>query len=243
MSLENKVAVVTGASSGIGKETALKLGGAGAKVALLARREEKLKAVASQIEDNGGEALALKTDVTVESQVKSAIERTAGTYSRIDILVNIAGLGIFKPVEKLSVDEWNKQVDVMLTGAFMATHYALPHIYRLGKGRVLFITSLWGPVKTAADCSAYNAAKAGVSALASALREEIREKALEVGVSEIRPGTVATEFFDKAEYKGSVNPDKVLHAEDVADAILEAISSRNPIAHNVVELEGTNPPY
>ncbi len=243
MDIKDKVAVVTGASSGIGKETALRLGKANVKVALLARREENLKEIAAQIESEGGEALPLKTDVTSEQNIKDAINATLKTYGRIDMLVNIAGLGIFKPVEELSPAEWSKQIDVMLTGAFLATHHALPHIYNRKTGRVMFVTSLWGPTKTAPDCSAYNAAKSGTSALASSLREEIREKSLNVGVTEIRPGTVATEFFDKAEYKGEVDPNRVLNAGDVAKAIIEALSARESVASNVIELEGNNPPY
>lgn len=243
MDIKDKVAVVTGASSGIGKETALRLGKANVKVALLARREENLKEIAAQIESEGGEALPLKTDVTSEQNIKDAINATLKTYGRIDMLVNIAGLGIFKPVEELSPAEWSKQIDVMLTGAFLATHHALPHIYNRKTGRVMFVTSLWGPTKTAPDCSAYNAAKSGTSALASSLREEIREKSLNVGVTEIRPGTVATEFFDKAEYKGEVDPNRVLNAGDVAKAIIEALSARESVANNVIEIEGNNPPY
>jgi len=243
MTLKGKVAVITGASSGIGKETAVKLGKAGAKVALLARREENLEKIAEQIKNDGGEALALKTDVSSEEDVRNAIGKTVEKYGRIDMLVNVAGLGIFKPIEELSPSEWSKQIDVMLTGSFYATHHALPHIYKRKKGRVLFVTSLWGPTKTAADCSAYNAAKAGISALASTLREEVREKSLEVGISEIRPGTVATEFFEKAEYKGGPDPEKVLNAEDVANVIFDTLSARENIASNVVELEGANPPY
>lgn len=241
--MAGKVAVVTGASSGIGRETALRLGGAGAKVALLARREENLLEVAGLISKKGAEALALKTDVTDPDQVKKAIEKTAGSWGRIDMVLNIAGLGIFRPVEELSPAQWSRQIDVMLTGAFLVTHTTLPHIYSLGKGRVLFVTSLWGPVKTAADCCAYNAAKAGISALAKVLREEVREKGLEVGVTEIRPGTVATEFFEKAEYKGPLDTARVLRADDVAEVILETLGTRDAAACNTVEIEGTNPPY
>ena len=243
MSIKEKTVMVTGASSGIGRETALRLGKAEANLALLARREEKLQEAADEIRGEGGSAIVIKTDVTEESQVKTAVEKTVGQYGGIDMLVNVAGLGIFKPVEELSLSEWNVQIEVMLTGAFLATHYALPHIYEKKKGRVLFVTSLWGPTKTAPECSAYNAAKAGVCALARSLREEVKEKGLPIGITEVRPGTVATEFFDKAEYKGGIDPGKVLSAGDVASAIFEALTSRDAIAPNIVELEGTNPPY
>ncbi len=241
--LSDKVAVVTGASSGIGKETAVRLGEAKARVALLARREERLNGVAEQIRQKGGEALVLKTDVTDETQVKNAVEKTVDAWEKIDILVSVAGLGVFKPIEQLKLTDWNKQIDVMLTGTFLVCHHALPLIYKQNSGRVLFVTSLWGPTKTAADCSAYNAAKAGVSAFAKSLREEIKEKSANVGVTEVRPGTVATEFFDKAEYKGELDPKRVLSAGDVGKAIFDALTARDAIASNVIELEGNNPPY
>ncbi len=243
MSLKNRTAIITGASSGIGREAALKLGKSGVRVALLARRESNLNSAADAIRDAGGDALVLKTDVTSEDDVKRAVRRTAEEYDGIDYLINVAGLGIFKPVEELSPAEWNTQIGVMLTGAFLMTHFTLPHIYRKRQGRVVFVTSLWGPVKTAADCSAYNAAKAGVSALADALREEVREKELDVGVTEIRPGTVATEFFDKADYKGSVDAQRVLSASDVAGAVCDVLQARFSVAHNTIEIEGINPPY
>lgn len=241
--LNDKVAVVTGASSGIGKETALRLGEEKARVALLARREERLKDVADEIRQKGGEALVLKTDVTQQTQVINAIDKTVDAWGKIDILVSVAGLGVFKPIEELDIADWNKQIDVMLTGTFLACHYALPYIYQQDAGRVLFVTSLWGPTKTAADCSAYNAAKAGVSAFAKSLREEVKEKSANIGVTEVRPGTVATEFFDKADYKGELDPERVLSAEDVGKAIFDALTARDAIACNVIELEGNNPPY
>jgi len=158
-------------------------------------------------------------------------------------MLSIAGLGIFKTIEELSIDEWNKQIDVMLDGAFFLTHYTLPHIYNQKQGKLIYITSLWGPKRSCSKCVGYNSAKAGVSALADGVRKEVRAKNMQIGVTEIRPGTVATEFFDKAHYKGGVDPEKVLNADDVAEGIITSLKSRSPTAFNLMEMEGTNPPY
>lgn len=171
MELRDKVTLVTGASSGIGKAIAINLGKEGVKVALLARRKEKLKEVKKEIENNGGEALAVVADITKDREVKEAIEQIIESYEGLDILVNNAGLGIFKEVQDLAIEEWDKQINTMLRGTFLVTKFSLPYIYKTEQGHIINITSLWAK-RFCGSCSRYTAAKFGIKGFTQSLREE-----------------------------------------------------------------------
>lgn len=214
MKLKGKVAIVTGASSGIGKEISLELAKQKVKVALLARRKNKLEEVKKQIGNFKGSSIVVPTDVTSELQIKNSIETIINNYNQIDILVNNAGLGIFKEVQNLSVEEWDKQINVMLRGTFLMTKFSLPYIYKQKRGHIVNISSLWAK-KFCATCSAYTAAKFGIRGFTQSLRKEARKK--NVKVTNIMPGTVDTPFFEKSNWKTDL--DKALKPKDIAKTI------------------------
>jgi 3-oxoacyl-[acyl-carrier protein] reductase len=237
MDLRNKIAVITGGNSGIGRAIANAVAGEGTRVALLARREEKLKEVKNEIEKAGGTAMTVPTDVTKEEDVEKAMGKIADEWGGIDILVSNAGLGIFKRVEEMSVDEFEKHIDVMIKGAFVVTKLALPHLYARGAGHIIFISSLWAK-RYCAKCTGYTAAKFGVRGLAQSLREEAREK--NVKVTNVMPGTVATPFFDKAGWETDLS--QAIQPEDVAATVLHALELPDRAVINEVEIEAIRPP-
>lgn len=142
--LQGKVCVVTGASSGIGEATALRLGRAGATVVLAARREDRLRALAGRVEQAGGRALSVATDVTDESQSKAMIERAASELGRLDLLVNDAGVMLLGPIEGANTDEWRRMVNVNLMGLLYCTHAALPLMREQGSGHIINVSSVAG---------------------------------------------------------------------------------------------------
>lgn len=218
MELNGKIALVTGASSGLGRAISFGLAGRGVCVGLLARNEKKLQGAKGEIESSGGRAVSLPADVTDEEQVRQAIERLVRECGGLDILVNNAGLGIFKTVEEMSLEEWDKHINVMLRGLFIATHHALPHMFKRKRGHVVNISSLWAK-RFCGRCSAYTAAKFGVRGFTQSLREECRAK--NVKVTNVMPGTVSTPFFDKANWEADLT--NALMPEDVADCIVSLL--------------------
>lgn len=240
MDLKGKVAVVTGGNSGIGKALSLRLAEAGVKVALFARNEERLLSVKRSIEESGGEAFAVKTDVSDENNVKESIERTVQNLQRIDILVSNAGLGIFKQVDKMSFDEWKKQLTVMLDGAFLMSRYALPHIYKQKQGHVFAITSLWAK-RFCAECAGYTASKFGIRGFLQSLREEARGH--NVKVTNIMPGTEDTPFFDKTDYAEDADLSKALQADDIAETVLYALRLPDRAVAEEIVLQALKPLY
>ena len=240
MDLKDKVAVVTGASSGIGRAISLRLGREGVKVALFARGEEKLLAVKKSIEESGGEALTVKTDVSDEDNVKKSVEYTVRKYKKIDIVVNNAGLGIFRHVAEMSFSEWKKQTSVMLDGTFLVSRYCLPHIYRQERGHVLAISSLWGK-RFCASCAGYTASKFGVRGFLQSLREEAREH--NVKVTNIMPGTVDTPFFDRTDYARGMDLSRVLQPEDIAETAVYALKLPDRAVAEEIVIQAIKPVY
>jgi NADP-dependent 3-hydroxy acid dehydrogenase YdfG len=237
MELKGKSALITGASSGLGRAIAIELGKEGAKVAVLARRQEQLAETAGLVDQAGGTGLAIPTDVTDPEQVSAAVERAAGELDGLDILVNNAGLGIFKRVEEMSIEEWDRQINVMIRGAFLVSHYALPHLYRREAGHVINVSSLWA-IRFCPTCAAYTAAKFGVRGFTQSLREEAREH--NVRVTNIMPGTVATEFFDKSNW--STDTSAALRDEDIAATALFALKLPDHAVMEEVTLQAIHPP-
>lgn len=218
MELEGKVALVTGANSGLGRAISIRLAERGVLVGLLARTEEKLQNVHKEIAAVGGQSVPLPADLGDEEQTAQAVERLAQKAGGLDILVNNAGLGIFKTVAEMSVEEWDKHINVMLRGAFIVTHHALPHLFKRGRGHVINISSLWAK-RFCATCAAYTAAKFGVRGFSDSLREECRAK--NVKVTNLMPGTVDTPFFEKARWETDLG--NALLPDDVAHCVLSTL--------------------
>ncbi len=236
MDLQGTTALVTGASSGLGRAISLALAGQGVKVGLLARNEEKLAAVQEEIEGAGGTAHSVSADVSEPEQVQRAVEAVAEFGGGLHIVVNNAGLGIFKPVEEMSVEEWDTHINVMLRGAFLVCKYALPHLYEQKHGHVINISSLWAK-RFCAKCSAYTAAKFGVRGFTQSLREEAR--AHNVKVTNVMPGTVDTPFFEKADWETDLS--QALQAEDIASTILCVLSLPDRAAIEEVVVQAIQP--
>ncbi len=236
MDLQDKVALVTGGNSGMGRAIATTLAREGTKVALLARNEDKLQAVREEIESAGGTGKSFPADLTEPEAVKHAVASAAAEWDRLDIAINNAGLGIFKTVEDMELEDWDKHIDVMLRGAFLVTKQCLPYIYDQERGHVVMVSSLWAK-RFCAQCSAYTAAKFGVRGFAQSLREEAREH--NVKVTNVMPGTVDTPFFDKTDWETDLS--RALQPEDVASTIAHALQLPDRAAIEEVTIQAIKP--
>ncbi|MET9683895.1 SDR family NAD(P)-dependent oxidoreductase [Streptomyces coeruleorubidus] len=195
--LEGTVALVTGASSGIGHATALELAREGASVALVGRREDRLTDLASEISSTGGKALVVPADITTAEAAAEAVERTVEGLGRLDTLVNNAGLMLLGPTPGADLNEWQRMVDINLMGLMYTSHAAIPHLVKAaadGPRRVadiVNISSLNGR-NAYAMMAVYTATKFGVTGFSEALRQELAKQ--HVRVSVVEPGSVDTEL-------------------------------------------------
>jgi len=239
MELNGKVALVTGASSGIGAATALKLAAQGAKVGLAARRTGKLQALVAQIEAAGGQALAIEMDVVDLASVNAGVERLVAAYGGIDILFNNAGLMPISDIEALKVDEWHRMIDVNIKGVLNSTAAALPYLKQRGTGHVVNTSSIAGR-KVFPGLAVYCATKHAIAAFSEGLRLEIAPKH-NIRVTCIQPGAVDTELFEhitdagyRQQMEGLREQMTFLSAAEIADTVLFAVQA--PAHVNVAEL-------
>ena len=195
--LDGTVALVTGASSGIGVTTAVELAGHGAAVALAARRADRLDELAKRIRDSGGTAVVIPADVTDEDQARQLVERTVAELGRLDTLINNAGLMLLGPVADAPLDEWRRMVEVNLLGLMYCAHAALPHLLSAAKDSprevadMVNVSSVAGRIARNGS-AAYNATKFGVGAFSEGLRQEVAAR--HVRVSVVEPGVTETEL-------------------------------------------------
>jgi NADP-dependent 3-hydroxy acid dehydrogenase YdfG len=223
---DEHVAFVTGASSGIGRAVAQKLAQEGAAVAVAARREEQLETVASTIDDAGSEALVLPTDVTDESEVEHAVERTIDAFGRLDIVVNNAGLGRAIPVEELSTEQYRQMMDVNVDGMFFVTRAAIPYL-RETNGTLVFIGSFAGQYPRP-DQTVYAATKWWTRGFALSLAGNLGED--DIAVSVVNPTEVRTEFGseDDEQMADQFEEHEVTEANEVAEAVAFAVRQESP---------------
>ena len=215
MSVKGKIILVTGASEGIGRAIALKLAEEGACLVVAARTEQKLEALASEIRQRGGSALAIRADVTRSDEVGALVEKTVAAYGRLDILVNNVGRGLRKPFVATTDEEWDRLVAVNLSSVVFGCRAALPVLERQGKGQIINIASRSGRVGEA-NLAAYSAVKHGVVGLTKALAEEEGPKGIHINA--ICPGSVRTERMEKI--LPQVDKSSWLAPEDVAAAVV-----------------------
>lgn len=236
--IKGKVAIVTGASSGIGYATCLALSKAGARVAAGARRTDRLESLEKEIAKNGGEILIQELDVTKKAECDSFVDAAAKKWGMVDILVNNAGLMPLSFFKSLKVDEWDRMIDVNIKGVLYCTAAAIPHMLAKKSGHIVNISSVAGRVVFPAG-SVYCATKHAVTALSEGLRQEFSTRS-NIRVTCIEPGVVATELTntitDKSleKFVEATKQMEALHAEDIANAILFAIES--PSHMNVNEI-------
>lgn len=241
--LDGKVALVTGASSGIGEATAFALSGEGAKVAIAARREERLKQLADKIENQGGEALVIPTDATDEGQTRDMVRQTKEHFGRLDILVNNAGIMLTGGIDGANTDDWRRMVDINMLGLMYATHAALPIMKEQGSGHIVNMSSVAGRVAMA-NFGVYNATKFGVGAFSEALRQEVLDH--KIRVTAIEPGVVDTELPEhitdreaKQQTKSFYQSMVPLESEDIAAAIIYAVTQSDRVNVNEILIRPT----
>lgn len=191
--IAGKVVVITGASSGLGEAAARHLAAQGAMVVLGARRFERMQALAKEITDRGGKALAIATDVTDRAQVQRLVDDAVKVFGRIDVIVNNAGLMPQSPLGRLKVDEWDRMIDVNIKGVLYGIAAALPHMQRQKSGHVINVSSVAGH-KVRAGGAVYSATKHAVRVISEGLRQEV--KPYNIRTTIISPGAVDTELPD-----------------------------------------------
>lgn len=236
--MADTVAVVTGASSGIGRATARTLAEKGVRVALGARRRERLEGLAAEIGDAGGQAIPYAVDVSCRQECEDFTRHVINEWGRIDILVNNAGLMPLSFVKNLHVDEWDRMVDVNIKGVLYCTAAVLPHMLAAKSGHIVNVSSVAGRIVFPAG-SVYCATKHAVTAFSEGLRQELSVRK-NIRVTCIEPGVVATELTDTItdqSLQGFVENSKkmeALQSQDIADAIAYAVSSPGHVNVNEV---------
>jgi NADP-dependent 3-hydroxy acid dehydrogenase YdfG len=246
--LNRTVALVTGASSGIGEATARELARRGAAVAIAARRKERLDALAQEIEQAGGRAVAIECDVTDHAQVTRLIDATVEQLGRLDTVINNAGVMLLGPIEGAPIEEWDRMIALNLQGLLYVAHAALPHLLQAADDEprrvadIVNISSVAGRVARRGS-GVYNLTKHGVGAFSESLRQEVTGR--HVRVSIVEPGAVATELPDhiRAEIRDQMmsrfSDVQPLESHDIADAIAYIVTRPRHVALNELLIRPT----
>ena len=246
--LEGQAVLVTGASSGIGEATARTLAARGGKVALVARRADRLEKLASEIAGRGHTALAIEADITDQEQAVAAVERTVGDFGRLDVLVNNAGVMLLGPLAGAPTEEWDRMIDINVKGLLYMTHAAVPHLLEgagdspRGVTDIVNISSVAGRVASA-GAGVYNLTKFGVGAVSESMRKELSRQGVRITI--VEPGAVSTELVDhlRPEIRPHVasrfDDIKTLEAHDIADAIEYAVTRPAHVSVNEILIRPT----
>ncbi|MGN6266553.1 MAG: SDR family oxidoreductase [Ginsengibacter sp.] len=241
--IEGKVIVITGASSGLGEAAAKHLSERGAIVVLGARRVDRIKALAEQINNNGGKALALATDVTKVEQVKALVDAAVKNYNRLDVMINNAGLMPRSPLERLKIDEWNQMIDVNIKGVLYGIAAALPYMKEQKSGHIINVSSVAGHVVRPGGV-VYSATKHAVRVISEGLRQEVKDYNLRTTI--ISPGAVATELPntisepDLAKDMKDFYEQHAIPADSFARAVAFAISQPEEVDINEILFRPTS---
>jgi NADP-dependent 3-hydroxy acid dehydrogenase YdfG len=247
MSLEGAAALVTGASSGIGEATARAFAAQGAAVAILARRGDRLDALAGEIELASGKAVKIEADVSDRQQAQAAVAQAAEELGSLDVVVNNAGVMLLGPIVDAPVEEWEQMIEVNLLGLLYVSHAAMPHLLAAAEGErgvadLVNISSVAGRVARLGS-GVYNATKHGVGAFSESLRQEVAGR--QVRISLIEPGAVETELIDhnrpeiQEMIQQRLGETERLKAPDIADAISYVVTRPAHVAINEVLVRPT----
>jgi NADP-dependent 3-hydroxy acid dehydrogenase YdfG len=241
--LDNKVAIITGASSGIGYATSLKLSKAGIRVVAGARRTDRLQDLERQIIKNNGEILIQKLDVTSKSDCDSLVNATINKWGKIDVLINNAGLMPLSYFRNGKVEEWEQMVDVNIKGVLYCTSAVVPYMLQQNSGHIINVSSVAGRIVFAGG-SVYCATKHAITAFSEGLRKELSPKN-NIRVSCIEPGAVSTELLDSITdetmngYIQATKDMEILQSEDIANAISYVIQAPDHVNVNEVLIRPT----
>ena len=247
--LDGTVALITGASSGIGEATALDLAARGAKVAIAARRRDRLDDLAGRISAAGSEALVVEADVTDETVARGAVESTVQRFGRLDTVIANAGVMLLGPIEDAPLEEWQRMVNINIMGLLYTSHAALPHLLQAATSEprnvadLVLISSVAGRVARNGS-GVYNLTKHGVGAFGEALRQEVTGR--HVRVSLVEPGATATELMShnrpdiRERQAARFHGLERMQAEDIADAIGYIVTRPRRVAVNEVLIRPTD---
>lgn len=247
-SLDGTVALVTGASSGIGEATARALAAEGAEVAIAARRAERLEKLSGEIAEAGGTALPIESDITDPDQAVGVVKRTVAELGRLDILINNAGQMLLGPIAGAPTEEWDRMIDLNLKGLINTTHAALPHLLKAAESSprrcadVVNISSVAGRIARSGS-GVYNLTKFGVVAFSESFRQEFAGRRLRSIV--IEPGAVATELSDhirdgiRERVRERFAEIEMLQSEDIAETIAFAVTRPAHVSLNEVLIRPT----
>jgi NADP-dependent 3-hydroxy acid dehydrogenase YdfG len=241
--LENKVAIVTGASSGIGYDTALALSKAGVRVGVGARRMDRLQELEKQIIKNNGEILIQKLDVTTKSDCDSFVDAVARKWGRVDILINNAGLMPLSYFVNRKVEEWERMIDVNIKGVLYCTSAVIPYMLDKKSGHIVNISSVAGRIIFAGG-SVYCATKHAITAFSEGLRKELSPR-YNIRVTCVEPGAVSTELLESItdeSMAGFIQASKnmeTLRSDDITNAVLYAIQAPNHVNVNEILIRPT----
>ena len=233
MELQGKVALVTGAGSGIGKAAAVRLAQEGASVGVLSRTDEEIRATVQEIESAGGQAIALVADISDADQMKRSVERLVGAYGRLDIVFANAGInGVWAPIDELQPEEWDQTIAINLRGTFLTIHYSVPHLKQSGGGAVVITSSINGTrTFTSAGATAYSCTKAAQVAMAQMLALELAKHRIRVNV--VCPGKIETEIEESTTRRGS---EQAKVAAEYPEGNIPLTGSEPGTSHEVAEL-------
>ena len=240
--------MITGASSGIGEATALTLARAGAAVALVARRQDRLDALASRLRDDGATTLVVAADITSDEQAQAVVERTVSELGRVDTLVNNAGVMLLGPAVDAPLEEWQQMIKINVEGLLYCAHAALPYLLQAAQdgprkvADMVNISSVAGRVARNGS-GVYNLTKHGVGAFSEALRQEVTGR--HVRISLVEPGAVATELssHNRPEIREQIakrfGEIEILRSQDIADAIGYIVTRPRHVAINEILIRPT----
>ncbi|PSF37954.1 short-chain dehydrogenase [Aphanothece hegewaldii CCALA 016] len=220
--IAQQVVTVVGASSGIGRETALRFAQRGAKVVVAARGQTGLESLVNEIRTGGGDAVSIVADVADFNQVKAIADYTIATYGRLDTWVQVAATGVMAPFDQLTPEEFKRIIDVDLMGQVYGAMVALPHLKREGRGALIHISSMEGRRSMPLQ-SAYSSAKHGIEGFLESMRVELKHEGIPISVTSVKPAVINTPFYNHVRTKLGVKPTGIppyYQPSLVADAIL-----------------------
>ena len=237
MNLEHKTAIVTGAGKGIGRAVALALAEQGANVVVAASTQSEIEAVAADVEGLGRKALAVRADVSLESEVGTLVANTVETFGTVDILVNNAGIGLFANVVELSTEKFDRMVGVNMRGMFLCSRAVLPHMTKQKSGDIINISSLAGR-NAFVGGAGYCATKWAMIGFARCLMLEVREH--NIRVITLCPGSVDTGFGDHRE-NSPRSSGNIPKSKDIAHVVVDTLLMPRNVMVSEVDIRPTNP--